>query len=72
MKFLTKKQVRELTTLSFAHIARLESQGHFPRRRKLTEAPNGRVVWREDEIHEWMETRPVEHVKSPDASEWEL
>jgi len=69
MRFLTKKQVREKTTLSYAHIARLEAHGQFPKRRKLTDAPNGRVVWREDEIDEWMENRPLDYVNSPDASE---
>jgi hypothetical protein len=30
MKFLSKKQVRELVLYSFAHIARLEVAGLFP------------------------------------------
>lgn len=71
MRFLTKRDVRAITTLSFAHIDRLEARGEFPKRRKLTEAPNGRVVWREDEIQEWMEARAIELVRSPDASHWE-
>lgn len=56
MKVLTKKkQVRDLTTLSFAEIARREAEGHFPKRRRLSEHPRGRVVYIEDEITKWME-----------------
>lgn len=34
---------------------RLEKQGLFPRRVKLT--PNGRVGWVETEIHDWLRDR---------------
>ena len=34
---------------------RLEKQGLFPRRVKLT--PNGRVGWVESEIHDWLRER---------------
>lgn len=34
---------------------RLEKQGLFPRRIKLT--PNGRVGWVETEIHDWLRER---------------
>lgn len=71
MTLMTKKQVRETTTLSFAHIDRLEARGEFPRRRKLTDAPNGRVVWVREEVMEWIDNRPPVYVRSPDASHWE-
>lgn len=57
MKFLTKKEVKTLTTLSFAHTARLEAEGKFPRRRRLTNHPRGRVAYVESEILAWMEAR---------------
>jgi predicted DNA-binding transcriptional regulator AlpA len=57
MRFLSKKQVREITTLSPAHTARLEEEGKFPRRHRLTDHPNGRVAYVESEIEAWMETR---------------
>ena len=60
MKFLKKKQVRDLTTRSFAEIARREFEGHFPKRRRLSEQPRGRVVYVEDEITKWMESCPVD------------
>ena len=60
MKFLTKKQVRELTTLSLAEIARREAKGRFPKRHRLSEHPRGRVVYIEAEITAWMESCPVD------------
>jgi len=69
MKFLTLKQVMEITSLSRTHIKRLEDRGAFPRRRKLTDAPNGRVGWPDYQVWDWIKTRPVEYVRSPDASE---
>ncbi|WIM10532.1 AlpA family phage regulatory protein [Enhydrobacter sp.] len=55
MRFLTKKQVKELVTLSFAEQARREIKGRFPKRIRLSEHPRGRVVYREADILKWME-----------------
>ncbi len=57
MKFLSKKQVRELTTLSFAQIDRLENAGKFPERTALGQYRNSRVAWLESEVVEWMKER---------------
>jgi prophage regulatory protein len=57
MRFLSKRQVRELTTLSFTQIDRLEAAGKFPKRMRLGNYPNSRVVWLEEEILEWMRER---------------
>jgi prophage regulatory protein len=57
LRFLTKRQVRELTTLSFTQIDRLEADGKFPKRSRLGNYPNSRVVWLEEEILEWMRDR---------------
>lgn len=54
MKFLSKKQVREKVLYSFAHIARLEAAGSFPKRVQL--GP-GRVGWVDAEIEEWCRVR---------------
>ena len=51
MAFLSKKQVKQLLSLSFATIDRLEAAGKFPRRFKLTDA---RVAWDEEELKQWM------------------
>ena len=53
MKLLTKKEVRDRTTISFAQIDRLEHRGLFPRRVKL----GFRVAWVEDEVDAWIEDR---------------
>ena len=57
-RFLTKRQVKEMTTLSSAEIDRRETRGAFPRRRRLSGCPKGRVVWRLSEIVEWMDSFP--------------
>jgi prophage regulatory protein len=57
MRFLSKKQVRDLVLYSFAHTARLESDGRFPKRVKL--GPS-RVGYVESEIQEWMAKRVAE------------
>jgi prophage regulatory protein len=50
-RFLTKKEVKYLTTLAYATIDRLEKAGLFPIRRQLSD---GRVAWLESEVIEWM------------------
>lgn len=55
-RFLTKKQVREITTLSFAEMARREEKGTFPRRERLSADPRGRVGYPEDEIEKWCDS----------------
>jgi prophage regulatory protein len=60
MRFLSKKGVRHLVSLSFTQIDRLESAGKFPKRMRLSEFPNGRVVWLEQEVFEWMKERLAE------------
>jgi prophage regulatory protein len=60
MRFLSKKQVRELVLYCPAQIARLEQAGKFPKRIQL--GP-GRVGWIEDEVQEWMRHRVAERDK---------
>lgn len=55
MRFLSKKQVKDLVTLSFAEQTRREIKGTFPKRIRLSEHPRGRVVYREEDIRKWME-----------------
>lgn len=54
MRFLSKRQVKELVTYSFAHTARLEAAGQFPKRVRLG---TGRVAYVEGEVLEWMASR---------------
>jgi prophage regulatory protein len=60
MKFLSKKQVRDKVLYSFAHIARLEAAGSFPKRVQL--GPS-RVGWIEEEIEHWCHARIAERDK---------
>ena len=62
MRFLSKKQVRDKITLSFASIDRLEKSGAFPLRRKLGQL---RVYWVEEEIEVWMQARVKEGTRRP-------
>lgn len=71
MRYLSKKEVRHLISLSFATIDRMEAEGQFPKRVPLTEPVTyrckrtkriirksfPRVGWVEDEIIEWMKER---------------
>lgn len=59
MRFLRIRQVMQLTGLSRMTIYRLERAGKFPKRRKLSE---NSVAWREEEISQWLNTRPVADV----------
>jgi len=56
-RLLSRKQVREIVGLSYAHMARLTKQGRFPKPIKLTEAVRGRVAYLESEIMDWIAKR---------------
>ena len=55
MKILNAKQVTQITNLSRVSLWRMERAGTFPQRINIS--PN-RVGWREDDINEWIESRP--------------
>ena len=55
MKILKQKEVVHLTGLSRVTIWRLEQRGEFPE--KIVLSPN-RVGWIEDEISDWIASRP--------------
>ena len=56
-RLVSKKELRTVHGIpySFAHIARLEKAGQFPKRLLLGAC---RVAWWEDEIEEWKASRP--------------
>lgn len=66
MRFLTKKEVRYLSTLSPTEIARREARGAFPKRVPLSEYPKGRVAWRDTDLAEWM-ADPTGYRQPPDG-----
>ena len=55
-KLVTKKELRSLfgVPYSFAHIARLEAAGQFPKRVRLGAC---RVAWLAEEIQSWIDER---------------
>ncbi len=57
MRFLSKRQVRDLVLYSPQHIDRLEAAGKFPKRVQLGPC---RVGWVESEVIEWMKQRMAE------------
>jgi prophage regulatory protein len=62
MRFLSKRQVRDLVLYSPQHIDRLEAAGKFPKRVQLGPC---RVGWVEDEVIEWMKARIAERDRQP-------
>ena len=56
-KLVSKKELKTIHGIpySFAHIARLEKAGLFPKRLMLGAC---RVAWWQDEIEEWKTSRP--------------
>ena len=59
-RLLSRKKVKELTSLSLAQIDRLEKAGKFPKRIRLTDHPRGRCAYLESEILEWIADRIVQ------------
>lgn len=54
-RFMSKEEVCEAVCLSKTEIDRREEQGRFPKRTRLGEHRNSRVVWRESAIEKWMD-----------------
>jgi prophage regulatory protein len=56
-KLVSKKELKTVYGIPycFAHIARLEAAGLFPKRLRLGAC---RVAWYAEEIEEWIDTRP--------------
>jgi prophage regulatory protein len=56
-KLVSKKELKSVygVPYSFAHIARLEKAGLFPKRIQLGAC---RVAWFADEVEAWIEERP--------------
>ena len=58
---ISKRDVRSLVLYSFAHIARLEAAGKFPKRVRLGQ---GRVAWVKQEVLDWIQARIDERDRS--------
>jgi prophage regulatory protein len=55
-KLVSKKELKSIygVPYSFAHIARLETAGEFPKRVKLGAC---RVAWLAEEVQDWIDER---------------
>ncbi len=54
-RIIGQKDVQQMTNLSRTTLWRMEREGHFPRRLRLS---NTRVGWKAQEVVEWIESRP--------------
>jgi prophage regulatory protein len=55
-RMLRLEAVTSLIGLQKSTLYKLEAEGRFPKRRKLTERSS---AWREDEVLAWIESRPT-------------
>ena len=60
-RLLRLRQVIEITGLGRDTIYRYIRAGQFPRQRRISERAS---AWREDEIKEWIDSRPVVELNS--------
>lgn len=56
MKLIRFPEVKELTGLSRSTVWRLEKEGLFPARRRISKRLVG---WRQEEVNEWVRERPL-------------
>jgi prophage regulatory protein len=55
-RFLSTREVMDVTGMGRTTLWRLEREGEFPRRRRIV---GHRVGWLESEVDEWIAARPV-------------
>lgn len=63
--WLTKKGVRQITTLSASHIDRLEKAGSFPHSFKLGTHRNSRRLWLKREVTDWLMSFRAKRAEAP-------
>ena len=66
MKAARWPRVQELTGLSRTSIWRMETEGRFPRRRRLT---GNSVAWIEEEVINWLDSRELGMGPKPSRKE---
>ena len=65
-RLLTRKQLLEIIPFSYPTIWELMRRGEFPKALRIGQQ---KVAWREDEIREWIESRPRQELKEEDSDE---
>ena len=61
-KLVSMKETCKLVSLSRAHITRLEEDGKFPKRVRLTDFPNGRFAYVMSELQAWIASRVAQRL----------
>ena len=56
-RLISMKEVQQLTSLSRTHIGRLEEEGKFPLRVRLSRHPRGRVAYEATKVYDWIHKR---------------
>ncbi len=59
-RLLTRKQLLEIVPFSYPTIWELMRRGAFPKALRIGAQ---KVAWREDEIREWIDSRPRQELK---------
>ena len=62
---LTRPEVLKLVTLHTSTLYSLMREGKFPKPVKLGEGKNAGVRWYEDEVKEWIASRPRASIGGP-------
>ena len=63
-RLISRRRVKDITTLSLSEIDRKENAGKFPRRVRLSDNPRGRCAYIESEVLDWIAKR-IAHRSSP-------
>ena len=65
-RLLTKKRVLEITTFSYPTLWGMMRRGEFPKALRIGQQ---KVAWREDEVRQWIESRPRQQLKEEESDE---
>ena len=65
-RLLTRKQLLEIIPFSYPTIWELMRRGEFPKALRIGQQ---KVAWREDEIREWIESRPRQELMAEDSDQ---
>jgi predicted DNA-binding transcriptional regulator AlpA len=62
-KLISKRELLQLVPLSYPTIWGMMRAGNFPRSVKITDGPNAKAAWYEDEVVAWQASRSRTELK---------
>jgi prophage regulatory protein len=65
-RLLTRAQLLEIIPFSYPTLWGMMRRGEFPKALRISQQ---RVAWREDEVREWIESRPRQELKEEENDE---